>query len=107
MLDSIFDPQNLGAIIRAAECFGADLVIFSKNRGADITPVATKTSAGATELVPIIKVSNLVETMKTFQKAELWVYCLQIQNLFGQTILIPRQSYALIHADSYIDLKTM
>lgn len=72
MLDSIFDPQNLGAILRAAECFGVDLVVFSKNRGADITPVATKTSAGATELVPIAKVSNLVETLKTLQQEEFW-----------------------------------
>ena len=72
MLDSIYDPQNLGAIIRACECFGVDLVVFSKNRGADITPVATKTSAGATELVPILKVSNLVETLKAFQKEDFW-----------------------------------
>lgn len=68
LLDSIYDPHNLGAIIRAGECFGVDLVVFSKNRGADITPVATKTSAGATELVPLVKVSNLVETLKAFQK---------------------------------------
>lgn len=72
MLDSIYDPQNLGAIIRAAECFGADLVIFSKNRGTDITPVTTKTSAGATELVPICKISNLAETMKLFQQEGFW-----------------------------------
>lgn len=32
MLDSIFDPQNLGSLIRAAECFGAKAVIWSKNR---------------------------------------------------------------------------
>jgi len=72
MLDSIYDPQNLGAIIRAGECFGTDLILFSKNRGADITPVATKTSAGATELVPIVKVSNLADTLKAFQKAGFW-----------------------------------
>jgi len=72
MLDSIYDPQNLGAIIRAAECFGVDLVVFSKNRGAAITPVATKTSAGGTELVPIIAVSNLVSTLKAFQKEGYW-----------------------------------
>ncbi|MFN0065295.1 MAG: 23S rRNA (guanosine(2251)-2'-O)-methyltransferase RlmB [Chlamydiales bacterium] len=72
MLDSIFDPQNLGAILRAAECFGVDLVVFSKNRGSDITPVTTKTSAGASELVPILKVSNLAETMKAFQKGGYW-----------------------------------
>lgn len=72
VLDSIFDPQNLGAIIRACECFGVDLIIFSKNRGSDITPVTTKTSAGATELVSILKVSNLVETVKALQKEGFW-----------------------------------
>jgi 23S rRNA (guanosine2251-2'-O)-methyltransferase len=72
MLDSIYDPQNMGAILRAAECFGADLVVYSKNRGTDVTPVVTKTSSGATELVPICKVSNLAETVKLFQEAGYW-----------------------------------
>ncbi|NGX47757.1 MAG: putative TrmH family tRNA/rRNA methyltransferase [Chlamydiae bacterium] len=72
MLDTIYDPQNLGTILRAAECFGVDLVIFSKNRGTDITPVTSKTSAGATELVPTCKVSNLAETMKAFQQTGYW-----------------------------------
>lgn len=72
MLDSIYDPQNLGAILRAAECFGVDLVIYSKNRGADITPTVTKTSAGASELVPICKVSNLADTLQAFQKSGYW-----------------------------------
>ncbi len=72
MLDTIYDPQNLGTILRAAECFGVDLAVYSKNRGADITPVASKTSAGATELVPTCKVSNLAETMKAFQQTGYW-----------------------------------
>lgn len=72
MVDSIFDPQNLGAIFRAAECFGVDLLIFSKNRGCELTPVVSKTSAGATELVPFARVSNLVETMALFQKGGFW-----------------------------------
>jgi len=68
MLDQIFDPQNLGAIFRSAECFGLDAIVFSKNRGADITPVVTKTSSGATELLPILRVSNLAEAVSLFQK---------------------------------------
>lgn len=68
MLDSIYDPQNLGAILRSAECFGVDLVVFSKNRGSTITPVVTKTSAGASEIVPICIVSNLAETIPLFQE---------------------------------------
>lgn len=73
LLDSIYDPQNLGAILRAAECFGVDLVIFSKNRGTDLTPTVAKTSVGATELVPILKVSNLVDAATTLKKAGFWL----------------------------------
>lgn len=69
MLDNINDPQNLGAILRAAECFGVDAVIWSKNRGCSLTPSAAKASVGASELVPTIVVSNLAETVKKFQKA--------------------------------------
>lgn len=69
MLDQIFDPQNLGAILRSAECFGVDAVIFSKNRGSEITPATTKSSCGASELIPLIRVSNLAETVTEFQKA--------------------------------------
>ena len=69
MLDSINDPQNLGTLLRAAECFGVDAVIWSKNRGCSMTPAASKTSVGGSELVPIIIVSNLAETVKQFQKS--------------------------------------
>lgn len=68
MLDSIFDPHNFGAILRAAECFGVDALVYSKNRGTEVSPVVAKVSSGASELVPLIKVSNLVETAKLFQK---------------------------------------
>jgi len=66
MLDSIFDPQNLGAILRACECFSVDGVIFSKNRGSDITPVVTKAAAGASEMLNLIKVSNLATSLDSF-----------------------------------------
>lgn len=69
MLDQIFDPQNLGALLRSSECFGVDAVVFSKNRGSDITPVATKSSCGASELVPLIRVANLAEAVSQFQDA--------------------------------------
>lgn len=66
VLDSIFDPHNLGAILRACECFDVGLVLWSKNRGAKITPVVTKTSSSATEFVPIHIVSNLSTTLDKF-----------------------------------------
>lgn len=68
MTDQIFDPQNFGAILRSAECFGAAGVAYSKNRGSDITPVVAKSSCGASELVRLIRISNLADAVDKFQK---------------------------------------
>ena len=69
MCDSITDPQNFGAILRACECFGVDALVFSKNRNVGLTPVVSKASVGGSELVPLIAVSNLVDTVKKFQES--------------------------------------
>lgn len=66
MLDSIFDPQNFGSILRTSECFSVDGVVFSKNRGVDITPSVSKAAAGATELLSLIRVSNLATSIDAF-----------------------------------------
>ena len=63
-LDSILDPHNMGAILRAAECFGVDLVLWSKNRGCGITPVVSGASVGASELVPLCEVANLAQSIE-------------------------------------------
>lgn len=68
MLDQIFDPQNFGALIRSAECFGVSAVAWSKNRGSDLTPVAAKTSCGASELIPLIRISNLANAVDQFKE---------------------------------------
>ncbi len=69
LCDAIQDPQNFGSILRAAECFGVDAVIYSTNRNVALTPVVSKASAGASEIVPLMPVSNLVDTLKKFQDA--------------------------------------
>lgn len=67
-LDGVTDPHNLGAVLRASECFGADGVLWSKNRSPGITPVVTKVAVGATELLPLFEVSNLADTLLALQK---------------------------------------
>lgn len=64
MLDSITDPHNFGSILRAAECFGINGVIWSKNRSPGITPVVTKVSSGASELLSLVEVSNLSQILQ-------------------------------------------
>lgn len=69
VLDGIVDPHNVGAILRSCECFGADAVIWSKNRGPDITPTVTKVSVGASEILPLCVVSNLHDALLKLKEA--------------------------------------
>ncbi|ORX47771.1 hypothetical protein DM01DRAFT_266444 [Hesseltinella vesiculosa] len=58
-LDQVQDPQNLGSIIRTAHFFGVDgLVLCSKN-SAPLSPVVSKVSAGAMEMMDIYTTRNL------------------------------------------------
>ena len=58
-LDSIMDPQNLGAILRSAEVAGADGAILPEHRSAPLSPAAVKASSGASELLRIAHVSGM------------------------------------------------
>lgn len=73
VLDNILDPQNFGSILRAAECFGVDGVIFCANRSSGITATVAKASVGASELVNLIQVSNLANAIDELKKHEFWV----------------------------------
>ena len=68
MVDQVFDPQNFGSLIRTAECLGADGIVWSKNRGVDLTPTVAKAACGASELLPLIRISNLADAVEQFQK---------------------------------------
>jgi 23S rRNA (guanosine2251-2'-O)-methyltransferase len=72
VLDSVQDPHNLGAIIRSASVFGADAVIIPRDRAVSVTPVVVKASAGATEHMPIAKVTNLARTLEQLKEAGVW-----------------------------------
>lgn len=71
--DKITDPHNLGAIIRTANCVGADGVIIPKHRSAGMNSVVMKTSAGAAEYTPVAKVTNIATTIDELKEAGLWI----------------------------------
>lgn len=72
--DSIEDPHNLGAIIRTAEAAGAHGIIIPKRGGVGLTPIVGRTSAGAVEHLPVVRVTNLVATMKELKERGVWIY---------------------------------
>jgi 23S rRNA (guanosine2251-2'-O)-methyltransferase len=74
VLDQVQDPHNLGAIARSAQAFGANGVIITKDRSAAITPAAVRASAGATELLPIARIVNLVRAIETLKQRGYRVY---------------------------------
>ncbi len=47
--DGITDPQNLGALLRTAECAGVTGVLLPRHRAVHVTPAVTKAAAGAIE----------------------------------------------------------
>lgn len=73
LLDGVEDPHNLGAIIRTAECAGASAVIIPERRAAHVTEVVAKTAAGATEYLPIVKVTNLGAFIENLKERRVWV----------------------------------
>ena len=72
LLDNIEDPHNLGAIIRTANLAGAHGVIIPKNRAVGLTAVVARTSAGALNYTPVVKVTNLSQTIEELKKRGLW-----------------------------------
>lgn len=73
ILDNLEDPHNLGAIMRTAECAGAHGVIVPKRRSCGLTEIVAKSSAGAIEYMPCVKVSNIARTIEELQKDGFWV----------------------------------
>lgn len=72
VLDGVQDPHNLGAIVRSAHGLGAHGVVIPKDRAAPVTPVAVKASAGATEHLPIARVTNVARALDMLKEAGVW-----------------------------------
>lgn len=75
LLDNIEDPHNLGAIIRTANLAGAHGVIIPKNRAVGLTSTVARTSAGALNYTPVVKVTNIKQTIEELKKRGLWFVC--------------------------------
>ena len=72
--DELSDPHNLGAVIRSACCAGAHGVIIPRRNAATLNTTAVKASAGASEYMPVCRVSNIAQTVDELKKKNIWVY---------------------------------
>ncbi len=74
ILDHLEDPHNFGAIIRTCEAAGVDGIIIPNDRSVVVNGTVVKTSVGTTENMKIVKVANLVNTIKELKKLGFWIF---------------------------------
>ena len=74
ILDHIQDPQNLGSILRTSLGASVDAIIIPKDRACHLTPTVRKVSKAASEIIPVIVVSNLRNTVKMLQRNFIEIY---------------------------------
>ena len=72
VLDGVEDPHNLGAILRTADAAGADGVVIPERRAVGVTATVAKVSAGASEHLPIARVTNISRTLEELKSREVW-----------------------------------
>ena len=73
ILDGVEDPHNLGAIIRTCVCAGVGGIIIPSRRNVLVNSIVEKTSAGAINHIPIIKVSSLTNAVQKLKNNDWWV----------------------------------
>lgn len=73
VLDGVQDPHNLGACLRTAEAAGVHAVIVPKDRATGLTAVARKASAGASEIIPLVQVTNLARVLRMLKDRGIWL----------------------------------
>ena len=73
LLDELEDPHNLGALLRTADATGVHGVLIPKRRSVPLTATVAKTSAGAVEYVPVARIGNISQTLKSLKEKGFWV----------------------------------
>jgi 23S rRNA (guanosine2251-2'-O)-methyltransferase len=92
VIDSVLDPQNLGALLRSALAVGVQGVLTPKDRSAPPTPAVSKASAGALEHILLTRVTNLSRTLDMLRQSGLWVFGLEgtaDQEIYGTDLTGP------------------
>jgi 23S rRNA (guanosine2251-2'-O)-methyltransferase len=72
VLDSIEDPQNVGAILRTVDAVGAHGVVRQSRHAAPLEGAAAKASAGAISHVPVAEVVNIARAIEELKSAGVW-----------------------------------
>jgi len=75
-LDGVTNPQNLGMIIRSCAAGNIDAILLPTKGAAQISPLVIKASVGTLFKMPIIKTTNLKNTLNAFKQEGANIYTL-------------------------------
>ncbi|MGD8806393.1 MAG: 23S rRNA (guanosine(2251)-2'-O)-methyltransferase RlmB [Chloroflexota bacterium] len=78
LFDLLHGPQNIGALLRAAEACGVHGAVLQDRRAPDVTPQVVIHSAGAAEHLLIAQVTNLVKAINRLKEAGVWIVGLEM-----------------------------
>ncbi len=73
ILDRIQDPQNLGAIIRSAECAGVSGIIIPDRNAAEVNETVMSISSGAVFHTKIVRIPSLSQAVEYFKSRNVWI----------------------------------
>ncbi|MCK6538899.1 MAG: 23S rRNA (guanosine(2251)-2'-O)-methyltransferase RlmB [Anaerolineales bacterium] len=72
LLDSLYDPQNFGALLRTAEAVGVHGAVIPLAHTVEVTPAVVNASSGASEHLLIAR-SNLAQAIDALKEENVWV----------------------------------
>ena len=72
--DGIYDPQNLGNIVRSAACFEVGALIMPKERSCGVTETVVRIAKGGIDHTRIVRVTNLARYLDQIKKVGVFCY---------------------------------
>lgn len=76
VLDALQDPQNLGTLLRTAECVGVHGVFLPLRHAVAVTPAVVNAASGASEHL-LVAQANLALALERMKAAGVWVVGLE------------------------------